>query len=444
MSATEFYNHSTFPANGAQGSSSAMRSELELIEAGFGKLPDLSGNGGKIVAINSGGTGMEAVTTTGTGNAVRATSPTFTTPSLGTPSALTLTNATGLPVSTGITGAGTGVLTALAVAIGSAGAFVVNGGALGTPASGTLTNATGLPVSTGISGFGTGVATALAVNTGSAGAVVLFNGALGTPSSGTLSSCSGLPISGIASLGTGVADALAANVTGSGGIALATSPSFTTPTLGVASATSVNKVAITAPASSATITIADGKTLTASNTLTLTATDGSTAAFGAGGTVAYTGNKLSVFAATSSLELKGVISDETGSGALVFGTAPTITSPALSNTPVTGVKSAHFNGGVSTGATTGTINIDWTSGAVATQAEPTGNITYTFTAPATANCWLTIFIASDGTSTARTFTWPAAVKHYGNTFSTTIANKAAVVRLYYDGTTYHAFNASEV
>lgn len=40
---------------------------------------------------------------------------------------------------------GTGVGTALAVAVGSAGAVVVNGGALGTPSSGTLTNATGLP-----------------------------------------------------------------------------------------------------------------------------------------------------------------------------------------------------------------------------------------------------------------------------------------------------------
>lgn len=44
-----------------------------------------------------------------------------------------------------LTGEGTGVITALGVNVGSAGAFVVNGGALGTPSSGTLTNATGLP-----------------------------------------------------------------------------------------------------------------------------------------------------------------------------------------------------------------------------------------------------------------------------------------------------------
>jgi hypothetical protein len=62
---------------------------------------------------------------------------------------------------------------------------------LGTPQSGTLTSCTGLPISTGVSGLGTGIATALAVNTGSAGAPVLFNGALGTPSSGTVTNLTG-------------------------------------------------------------------------------------------------------------------------------------------------------------------------------------------------------------------------------------------------------------
>lgn len=54
------------------------------------------------------------------------------------------------------------------------------------------------------------------------------------------------------------------------------SVSLTTPNINVATATSVNKVAITAPASSATLTIANGKTLTANSSLTLAGTDSKT------------------------------------------------------------------------------------------------------------------------------------------------------------------------
>ena len=83
---------------------------------------------------------------TGTGSVVLSTSPTLTTPALGTPSAIVLTSGTGLPISTGVSGLGTGIATALAVNTGSAGAPVLFNGALGTPTSGTLTNATGLPI----------------------------------------------------------------------------------------------------------------------------------------------------------------------------------------------------------------------------------------------------------------------------------------------------------
>jgi hypothetical protein len=115
-------------------------------------------------------------------------------------------------------------------------------------------------------------------------------------------------------------------VTGTGNMVLSSSPTLVTPTLGVASATSVNKLTITTPATGSTLTIDDGKTLTVSNTLTFTGTDASSVAFGTGGTVAYVGNKLSVFAPTTSAELAGVITDETGTGALVFGTAPAFTT----------------------------------------------------------------------------------------------------------------------
>lgn len=117
--------------------------------------------------------------------------------------------------------------------------------------------------------------------------------------------------------------------TGTGSLVFAQSPTLVTPVLGVASATSINKLAITAPATGSTLTIADGKTLTVNNTLTFAGTDAASVAFGAGGTVAYTSDKLSAFAATTSAELASKISDETGTGSLVFATGPTLVTPKI-------------------------------------------------------------------------------------------------------------------
>jgi hypothetical protein len=74
-------------------------------------------------------------------------------------------------------------------------------------------------------------------------------------------------------------DVVSVTNTGTGDNVLATSPTLTTPALGAATATSINKVALTAPATGSTLTIADGKTLTANHSLTLAGTDATTMTF---------------------------------------------------------------------------------------------------------------------------------------------------------------------
>ena len=79
--------------------------------------------------------------------------------------------------------------------------------------------------------------------------------------------------------------------------------------------------------------------------------------------VAASGAKLSDFAATTSAELAGTISDETGSGTLVFATSPTLVTPAL-GTPASGVAT-NLSGTAAS----------LTAGAVTTNANLTGEVT---------------------------------------------------------------------
>jgi hypothetical protein len=71
------------------------------------------------------------------------------------------------------------------------------------------------------------------------------------------------------------------------------------------------------------------------------------------GTVALTNNKLDAFAATSSSELASVISDETGTGALVFANTPTLVTPNIG--AATGT-SLVLSGDLTVNGTTTTIN----------------------------------------------------------------------------------------
>lgn len=106
---------------------------------------------------------------TGTGSMVLSTSPTLVTPALGTPSSVDLTSGTNLPISTGVSGLGTGVATFLTTpsSVNLAAAVTDETGTgslvfatsptlatpnLGTPSAVVLTSGTGLPLTTGVTG----------------------------------------------------------------------------------------------------------------------------------------------------------------------------------------------------------------------------------------------------------------------------------------------------
>lgn len=105
------------------------------------------------------------------------------------------------------------------------------------------------------------------------------------------------------------------------------------------------------------------------------------------------------------------------------------------------IKSVAFTTPPTAPATSGAINIDWTLGNNQVQPEPTGAITYTFTAP-TGPCHLQLAVASDGTNAAQNFTWPASVIWYGVQW-TAAANKRAMLNFWYDGANYHAMGVNQ-
>lgn len=178
--------------------------------------------------------------------------------------------------------------------------------------------------------------------------------------------------------------AVVSDETGSGSLVFANAPTLVTPVLGVASATSINKVALTAPATSATLTIPDGVTLTGpassgtamtlgnAETVTGIKTFGSTGAVGrfklagttSGTTIldasATASGTLTLPAATDTLigkattdvltnktfdsagtgnvlKINGTgITAVTGTGSAVLATSPTLVTPLL-GTPTSGV-----------------------------------------------------------------------------------------------------------
>lgn len=118
----------------------------------------------------------------------------------------------------------------------------------------------------------------------------------------------------------------ATGVSGTGALLMGTSPTMTTPTLGAATATTINKVTITAPTTNATLTLVQGSSLITagafSNTITTTAN--TTVTFPTTGTLYGTAT-----GSITSANLLTSVSNETGTGVLVFGTSPTIATPNL-------------------------------------------------------------------------------------------------------------------
>ncbi len=166
--------------------------------------------------ITSVGNATAVASQTGTGSTfVMQASPTLTTPNLGTPSTLVLTNATGLPVASGVSGLGAGIATFLATPssanlasaltdeTGSGAAVFATSPVLTTPNLGTPSALVGTNITGTAAGLTAGSVTGFTAGAGtltgpaSSGVALINGGALGTPSSGTLTNATGLPLAGV-------------------------------------------------------------------------------------------------------------------------------------------------------------------------------------------------------------------------------------------------------
>lgn len=200
-----------------------------------------------------------------------------------------------------------------------------------------------------------------ASSTGTGGLVRTGSPALVTPSIAAIT-VSG----GTLTLPTGATDTLVSkNSTDTLTNKTLTSPTLTTPNIGVATATSVNKVAITAPATSATLTIANGKTLTANNSIAFTGTDSTTMTFpSTSATIARTdaaNTFTGVQTMTSPSFTTSVVTGSTSFSAwntvmTTFNLAGAATTLTIGGTPTTAITHNYSTNATAT-ATTKTVNL---------------------------------------------------------------------------------------
>lgn len=204
-----------------------------------------------------------------------------------------------------------------------------------------------------------------------------------------------------------VANQVGGTATGTGNIVRASSPTLTTPALGVAAATTVNKVTITTPATGSTLTIVDGKTLKADNSLELAGTDSTVMTFpstsqtivGRTSTDTLT-NKTLTSPVISSISNSGTITLPTSTDTLVGRattdtlTNKTLTSPAINQQTVNYI--------IGTQVTISASAIDWHGGTHFTKTL-SGNTTFTFSNNADT---LSIIVFITNTTGNFTVTWP--------------------------------------
>ncbi len=300
-------------------------------------------------------------------------------------------------------------------------------GLAGTVATATTTPAITLSTSvTGVlKGNGTAISAAIADTDYStpAGTETLTNKTYDTAGAGNVLKINGTQVSA---------------VTGTGSVVLATSPTLVTPTLGVASATSVNKLTITTPATGSTLTIADGKTLTIDNSLELAGTDSTKMTFPSA-TDTVVGE-----AATQTLTNKTlttpVISSISNTGTL---TLPTSTDTLVGRATTDTLTNKRNQPRVSSTTSTSTLTPDKSSydvyyltaqAAALTIANPTGT-------PVTGEV-LMIYVTDNGTS--QTLSFGTEYKAFGQALPTaTTVSKTLQIGLQFDGTNWSTLTATQ-